>query len=132
MFAGAFTVRSQRFPFPEVETDDAETAYRRVLGDSGASLVRDSADLSVLRSVAKKTGRLIDSQEQAGGWPRLRTANPPADSDGDGMPDAWETAHGLDAGDPADGAALGTNGVSNLETYLDEKSRTRSPGRNEP
>jgi len=133
LFAGAYTIRSQRFPFPEVETDDAETAYRRVLEDSGASLVRDSADLSVLRSVAKKTGRLIDSQEQVGGWPRLRTATPPADSDGDGMPDAWETAHGLDPRNPTDGATLGTSGISNLETYLDEKSRTpATPGRKEP
>jgi rhamnogalacturonyl hydrolase YesR/pectate lyase len=124
VFAGAYRVSPQRFPFPEVATDDAETAYNRVLSDSGASLVRDTADLSILRSVADKTGRLIDSQEQVGGWPRLRPGTPPADSDRDGMPDAWEAAHGLNARDPADCATLGTNGMSNLETYLDEKSRT--------
>ena len=133
LFAGAYRISSQRFPFPEVETDDAETAYHRVLGESGASLVRDSADLSVLRSVADKTGRLIDSQEQVGGWPRLQPGTPPADSDRDGMPDAWEAAHGLNARDPADGATLGTSGMSSLETYLDEISRTpATPGRKEP
>ena len=133
LFAGAYRVRSQRFPFPEVETDDAETACRRVLRDSGASLVRDSADLSVLRSVAKRAGHLIDSQEQVGGWPRLRTATPPVDSDRDGMPDAWETANSLNPRDPADGATLGANGISNLERYLDERSRTpATPGRKEP
>jgi pectate lyase len=132
LFAGAYRARSQRFPFPEVETEDAETACRRVLTDSGASLVRDSADLSVLRSVAKKAGRLIDSQGQVGGWPRLRTATPPVDSDRDGMPDAWETANGLNPQDPADGAALRANGISNLEIYLDEKSRTPATAGKEP
>jgi rhamnogalacturonyl hydrolase YesR/pectate lyase len=126
LFAGAYRVRPERFPFPEVEADDAETAYGRVLNDAGASLVRDSVDSSVVRSVVDKTGALIDSQKQVGGWPRLRTEPPPADSDRDGMPDAWEKAHGLDPRNPADGATLGTSGISNLETYLNERARASS------
>ena len=41
-----------------------------------------------------------------------------SDSDGDGLPDAWETAHGLSATDPAD-AALDSDGdgQSNLGEY---------------
>ncbi|HAK97112.1 MAG TPA: hypothetical protein DCM87_19505 [Planctomycetes bacterium] len=35
---------------------------------------------------------------------------PPADSDHDGMPDAWETAHGLAPEDAAGGAAVAANG----------------------
>lgn len=123
LFAGAYRARQQRFPFPEVGTDDAEIAYGRVLNDAGASLVRDSVDRSVLRSVVEKRGCLIDSQGQVGGWPRLRTEPPPADSDRDGMPDAWEEAHGLDPRNPADGATLGTSGISRLETYLNERAR---------
>jgi hypothetical protein len=43
----------------------------------------------------------------------------PADSDGDGMSDEWETAHGLDAHNPAD-AALDPDGdrQSNLDEFL--------------
>jgi rhamnogalacturonyl hydrolase YesR/pectate lyase len=129
LFAGAYRVRPERFPFPEVGTDDAETAYRRVLNEAGASLVRDSVDSSVLRSVVEKTGSLIDSQKQLGGWPRLRTEPPPADSDRDGMPDAWENAHGLDPLNPADGATLAASGISNLETYLDERARASATPR---
>ncbi|MCR5361591.1 MAG: hypothetical protein K6E73_06210 [Bacteroidales bacterium] len=40
------------------------------------------------------------------------------DSDGDGMPDAYETTIGLDPNDAADGAASATNGYTNLEIYL--------------
>ena len=41
------------------------------------------------------------------------------DSDGDGMPDAWEKQHGLNPDDPADGAAdADGNGNTNLEEYL--------------
>jgi hypothetical protein len=42
-----------------------------------------------------------------------------ADSDGDGIPDDWETAHGLDKNNPAD-AALDADhdGLTNLQEYL--------------
>ncbi|HVR35465.1 MAG TPA: thrombospondin type 3 repeat-containing protein, partial [Methylomirabilota bacterium] len=44
--------------------------------------------------------------------------DPDVDSDGDGMPDAWEMAHGLDP--MADDAGVDTdgNGLTNLEEYL--------------
>ncbi len=43
----------------------------------------------------------------------------PGDSDGDGLPDAWEQLHGLDARNPADADAdLDGDGLSNRAEYL--------------
>jgi hypothetical protein len=69
--------------------------------------------------VRKGTGKIIDSQKEVGGWPELKSTKPPLDSDHDGMPDDWETKHGLNPRDPADGArAKDKNGYTNLEHYL--------------
>lgn len=40
------------------------------------------------------------------------------DTDGDGMPDAYETEKGLNPNNAADGAAAAANGYTNLENYL--------------
>ena len=45
--------------------------------------------------------------------------NPALDSDGDGMPDAWEIAHGLNPSDPSDAARDDDHdGMTNLQEYL--------------
>ena len=41
------------------------------------------------------------------------------DTDNDGIADAWEAAHGLNAKDSADGSAMNAkSGYTNLEDYL--------------
>ena len=60
-------------------------------------------------------------QDASGNWmrsPVSDTITLASDTDGDGLPDAWETAHGLDPNDPGD-AALDADGdgISNLEEY---------------
>ncbi|WP_346863451.1 T9SS type A sorting domain-containing protein [uncultured Draconibacterium sp.] len=42
----------------------------------------------------------------------------PLDSDRDGIPNAWETEHGLNPDDKSDGILIAENGYSNLENYL--------------
>ncbi len=42
-----------------------------VLRKAGASSPRDAADRRVVADVANRTGRIIDSQDEAGGWPDL-------------------------------------------------------------
>ena len=61
-------------------------------------------------------------------------ANPAADTDADGLPDAWETTHGLAPGSSADDdGALGdpdSDGLANLLEYatgLDPHARDASP-----
>jgi hypothetical protein len=52
---------------------------------------------------------------------------PPIDTDGDGIPDSWETGHGLNPNDPADGPVITANGYSNLENYLNELAGDVAP-----
>ena len=60
-----------------------------------------------------------DSQDDVGGYPQLAAGTPYLDSDGDGMPDAWEIKHGFDPFDPADGSMdANGNGYTNVEEFL--------------
>ena len=65
------------------------------------------------------TGGLIDTPSDVGGWPEYKGGTIPTDTDGDGIPDTWEEAHGLNPRSYADGrASTLVSGVSNLEVYL--------------
>ncbi|OYV02310.1 MAG: hypothetical protein CFE45_00955 [Burkholderiales bacterium PBB5] len=102
-----------------VSTGTAEQAQALVLAHGGASLVRDAVDQRVLQQVRQRTGRLIDSQTQVGGWPALNSLPPPLDSDRDGLPDAWERQRGLNPNDPADAQRVDPfTGYTELELYL--------------
>lgn len=99
-------------------TETPDQAWTSVLAGAGASRVRDAVDTRILAGVADGTGRIINSQTDVGGWPDLATGTPWTDTDGDGMPDDWESAHGLDPA-TADGAAdRNGDGYTNLEDWL--------------
>jgi hypothetical protein len=102
-----------------VTTVSATEALELVLARVGASLpVRDAVDSRLVNHVRTRTGKMINSQEEVGGWPELKSGPVPADSDHDGMPDAWETSHGLNPRDASDGAKLAKSGYSNVEEYI--------------
>jgi hypothetical protein len=101
------------------DTQTALEAYEAVLNGAGASLWRDAVDERVVNDVRNGTGGIISSEAEVGGWPDLPGGDPRPDSDGDGMPDAWEEANGLDASDPSDGALdRDGDGYTNLEDWL--------------
>ena len=112
--------QSSSIPVPAVTTDDAMTAYKRVLAESGAILPKmDAVDTRIVNDVKNRTGKIIDDEQQVGSWPELKSIAPPEDSDKDGMPNTWEKQHGLNPDDPADrNADADADGYTNLEEYL--------------
>ena len=121
---------SKPFPIAPVDTQSAEEAYNLVLKNAGANFpIRDSVDARVVEQT--KTGvattgssfngghnGIIDSQNDVGGWPVLNSTTAPKDSDHDGIPDSYESAHGLNPQDSTDGSAINNTGYSNLEVYI--------------
>ncbi len=123
--------------FEAVTTHSAEVAYEKVLDYAGCSLHRDWVDELIVsdtrNGVASYTGPtvkiagMIDSQDDlkpadAGDdwspWPDLASEETPLDTDGDGIPDDWEDANGLDKNDASDGSTIGDDGYTNLENYM--------------
>ena len=100
----------------KVTTHSAQNAYQQVLTYAGASLYRDDVDARYMKEAAdgtttytgsaEKTGDgkaiahrpgIIDFVKDQGEYTLESNARPDNfDSDSDGMPDAWETANGLD------------------------------------
>ena len=104
-----------------VKTLTAQDAYNSVIKNCGASMVRDAVDTRIINDVRNGTGSIIDSQDQVGGWPVLKSLPAPKDMDGDGMPDSWEKQNGLNPLDPADSNSdLNKDGYTNLEEYLNQ------------
>lgn len=109
------------FAAPTVATDPPEVALARILDGAGATRpVRDAVDRRVVALIRAGEGRIIDSQDDVGGWPAVAPAEAPPDADADGMPDAWEQAHGLDPSAPDHAADADGDGYTNLEEYLND------------
>lgn len=104
----------------------AREAYALVLAKGGATLPRrDAVDRRVTDMV--RTGQvghgtgIITHPDQVGGYPdyAFDPVAVPADTDHDGMPDAWERQHGLDPAVGADAALDGDkDGYTNIEEFL--------------
>lgn len=100
----------------KVTTHSAQNAYQQVLAYAGASLYRDDVDARYMKEAADGTTTFTGSAEKTGdgktithrpgiidfvkdqGEYTLESNSRPDnfDTDSDGMPDAWETANGLD------------------------------------
>ncbi|MCR5413448.1 MAG: pectate lyase [Kiritimatiellae bacterium] len=115
----------ERFGYPALKLVPAKTLPKALLGRVGASVPRrDPADdlmVEEARSFGKK-GALIGSEDSLacgppGKW-RVEAGKCPEDTDGDGMPDAWERRNGTDFRKP-DATEKAKNGYLNIENYLD-------------
>ena len=125
----------------EVTTHKAQTAFEKVLKYCGASFVRDACDVryaeeaengttTFMGAIVKCAGILdiINDPESTedpttASYPTLREEKRPADfdTDGDGIPDEWETANGLNPSDANDGNeyTIDSEGIyTNIEVYL--------------
>lgn len=116
------------FKVEKIHQHSPNLAFKLVLEKAGASHRRDDVDRRIVEEVregnssaGKGKKGIIDSQDDVGGWPELRTANVPLDFDGDGIPDNWEERHGLNSRDARDGTTQTiTKGYDNIEIYLNE------------
>lgn len=116
-----FEVMKKPFATAPVTTSKADKAYKDVIANAGANLpARDTIDRMLIQQVKTNTGKLIDSQNEVGGWPKYPVAIPHKDSDLDGIPDAWETANNLNPKDASDSSKTGKNsgGYTNIERYI--------------
>lgn len=121
-------------PTGDVTTHSAAEAFSKVLAYSGASLYRDEIDARYMEeaktgtakykgSITKSPG-IIDKVSDVNGYTEANfgKGSRPADfdTDNDGIPDAWETANGLDPNDASDALtySLDCKGYyTNLEVY---------------
>lgn len=118
------------FAFEPITEQSAQEAFELVLQYAGACLTRDTVDRRVVHEVRTGTATfgawfdgggngIIDSQEQVGSWPELKSLPAPTDTDIDGIPDAWEIANLLDPNNKEDAKIQKLNSeYTNLEVYL--------------
>ena len=120
--AGTKTQMSSPFSVPatyQVTTDSADTAYTNVLAGAGATKpARDSVDTRAVNSVTNRNGSIVNDEDDVGGWPTLDVGTAPTDTDGDGMPDAWESANGTNPNVADNNGDLDADGYTNLEEYI--------------
>ena len=123
-----------------VTTHSAQTAYQKVLSYVGASLYRDAVDTRHMEEAstgtttytgsATKQGNgssithypgIIDFVKDQGEYVLESSSRPDGfDTDNDGMPDAWETANGLNPNNASDAKTytLDSKGwYTNIEVY---------------
>lgn len=90
-----------------------------ILLDVGANYpMMDDVDQRVINDFRNGTGKWIDTQAQVGGYPDLAKGTKATDTDKDGMPDAWETAMGLNPATDDSSGDKDDDGYTNIEEYL--------------
>lgn len=113
---------------PMVTTTSASRALTDVLTGAGARFpYTDGVDEQVIDDVRDERGGMINDEAEVGGWPFLPPGQAPVDSDSDGMPDAWEAEHRLDANADDSSRDADGDGYTNIEEYVNYLVRGVTP-----
>ena len=102
--------------FPSITTTSALKAYDDVFTWVG-SWPRDAMTTRTINEAKAGTGTLGKLNDP------LNTNTgpaPPSDSDGDGIPDGWESSHGLNSSNAQDSRQIHSSGYAHIEVYLNE------------
>ncbi len=124
---------TSRNPFPAITYTPTDQLVNLLLNTAGA-WPRDPMDRRLMSSVATNTIASAPRDTNPAGdalLPAYVGAAPPAptDTDNDGMPDAWESAHGLNPNvGNTNGHTLSSAGYTDLDVYLNELSTKRVTG----
>lgn len=139
--AGAVTTHSAETAYEKVRTYAGSSLYRdavdaRYMEEARTGTVTYHGDVAYVKDgktySMSKTEGIVDFINDPDGEANPKTASYPElpmnvrpadfDTDGDGMPDAWERANGLDPNDSSDGAKYTLDTAkgwyTNLEVYL--------------
>jgi hypothetical protein len=103
---------------PPVTTQPPAEAYELVLRRAGG-LPHDAVTRRIVAETRAGTGSW-GRKPQSDLLDGLRPGRPAPDADGDGLPDAWEAAHGLDPRDPSDHGKAMPSGYTAIEEYGNE------------
>jgi len=129
------TVATTPFAFPTTTTMTAQQAVAHVTKNAGLSITRDRVDTRIMEEVLSygTLGGVIQYETDL--FPGYGTdptyvnqRSRLADTDSDGMPDAWERSRGLNPASNADWKTLTTGSYTNLETYLNELGGNETAG----
>ena len=120
----AATRESKPYDYPVLELNPGKTLLETNLPTVGASLpYRDMTDCYMVDEVLSygRQGALISNEESLvygapSTW-KVYAGVKRTDSDGDGMPDAWEQANGTDP-QQNDAMKKAANGYANIENYI--------------
>jgi hypothetical protein len=124
----ASNFQTTAYAYPDASPSmTAAQAYQYIIDNAGATLPRrDQVDSLMIAEVSSKgtQGWYVYRETSLpfinGGVGKVTGATAPLDSDADGIPDAWETAHGLNKNNSADATAYSTTNPSylNIEVYI--------------
>jgi pectate lyase len=94
---------------------NSSAAYEMVLRNAG-TFPRDSFDVRIISEVQTRSGKI---RHRAGTMPVLTAGVAYADTDSDGMSDAWENANGTKVNIADSWEDTNGDGLLNLEAFLD-------------
>lgn len=89
---------------------------------------RDAVDTRLVQQIVSGSGgAMVNSPSDVGGYPTL-TGTAATDTDSDGMPDWWETQHGLNPNSASDAHTdIDSDGWDNIEEYINQFYTPETP-----